>query len=174
MTDQQYLQNFDTLYEHFFDPIYRFVYRRVSDKEIVRDIVSETFLKVYKNLSSFIPQKGATLSSWIYTIARNEVFQYYRKNKHASVVALEDVPEIAHTEDPTDIINEAQTGMMIQHLLQQLETEDRDIILMKYFDGLHNNDIATMLDITANNVGVKLFRALQKLKTICLHNNIDV
>ena len=170
MTDQELIVDFDALYDRFFDPIYRFVYRRVNDKETVQDIVSETFLKVYKNISKFEPRQGASLSSWIYTIAQNETFQYYRKHKKETVHLEEDI-QVQGKEDVEQDLNDKQLSARTKELLQYVGEEDREMIIMKYFDELKNTEIAEILNIKANNVGVRLHRALQKFKKILEAHN---
>lgn len=174
MTDQEFLQDFEALYDHFFDPIYAFVFRRIADKESVHDIVSETFLKVYRSLDSFQPQHEGSLSSWIYTIAKNETFQYLRKIKDKQNVSLDDVPEPAVQADFVKEVDDHRLHDTVQTLLQQLPDEDRDLIRYKYFDELGNIEIADLLGITDNNATVKLHRALKKFKAVLEENGVQV
>lgn len=174
MTDRELIADFSELYDHFFDQIYRFVYRRVSHRENVEDIVSETFSKVYKHLPLFVPEKEGVLSSWIYTIAKNEVFQFLRKNKHHSSVDLDDIPEIPSGDNIPGTLNNEQWNTLLRHYLTFLPREEREIILYKYFDELSNQEIAVLSGITPNHVGVRLHRALRKLKHHLTENNITI
>ena len=174
MTDQTETLHFEDIYKTYFDAIYRFVIRRITDIETAQDIVSETFLKVYTHLHTFKPQKDASISSWIYMIARNEIFQHYRKHKKTTITPLDNIPELADTDNMSDIYNSQQITEIVHHLLQELPKEDQEIILMKYFDELSNTDIATITKTNPNNTGVKIHRALQKFKTICLHHHISL
>jgi RNA polymerase sigma-70 factor (ECF subfamily) len=166
MTEQEYIQDFEKLYDHFFDLIYRFVARRINEREMIHDIVSETFLKVYTHIESFTPQREGSLSSWIYTIAKNEIFQYIRKNKKKPCISLEETADIPFTEPFEERVDQEQVQKQMSHALHQLDEEDREIILYKYFDELNNIEIAALMHITANNVGVRLHRAMQKLKNV--------
>lgn len=164
---------FEELYAQYFDPIYRFVYRRVESKETVHDLVSDIFLKIYKALPNFQEKHEKGLTAWVYTIAQNEVFQYYRTQKNKSIVSLEHAEEIPSLESIKDEMDQSLLHESVKIYLEQLEKDDREIILLKYFDDLSNSEIASMLNLTANNVGVKLFRALEKLKNIMEQNKAN-
>ncbi len=159
-------EQFEQIYEQYFDSIYRFVARRVRGEADVQDLVSETFLKIYQHLPAFHPKHEGALRGWLYTIAKNEVYQYFRKQKHVSHTPLEELPEIASTEHIPDLFESEQVSTIVRGLLEKVEAEDREIILLKYFDELANTEIAEVLQITANHVGVRLHRGLQKFKKV--------
>jgi RNA polymerase sigma-70 factor (ECF subfamily) len=174
MTDQDYIEDFDRLYEHFFDLIYRFVARRIMDKETVHDIVADTFLKVYTHKNSFVSRQDGALSSWIYTIAKNEIYQYLRKHKNKKVVPLNDTLEIQEEECFGDNIDQTVLHDRMMRILEELETDEKELIMYKYFDDLNNQEIATLLNISTNSLGVRLHRAMQKLKTILADHHLTL
>lgn len=166
--------DFETLYDIYFDRVYRFVARRVHDTELTQDIVSESFLKIYKNLDAFIPQQEYSLISWIYTITHNEIRQHFRARKNKESISFDNVPELRSKEDVVDIVYKEQLHDTMKDLLEEIPLEEREIITYKYFDELQNIEIAELLKLSSNNVGVKLHRALQKFKTICEEHHITL
>src|SRR4051812_38116798 len=78
---------FGSIYNLYFEKIYRFIYYRVSHKEVAEDLAEEVFLKVFSKLSSI--EKDGSFEGWLYQIARNKVIDYYRDKKQ--LVALEEV-----------------------------------------------------------------------------------
>ncbi len=68
------------IYEEFFPKIYNYIYYQINNNAVCDDLVSSVFMKVVENIDKFDEQK-ASFSTWIYTIARNTVIDYYRKAK---------------------------------------------------------------------------------------------
>lgn len=70
--------NFDDIYNEYFNRVYKFCSYRVNNQEDAKDLASDIFVKIYKNINSFNPNKS-NLAVWIFTIARNSLTDYYRK-----------------------------------------------------------------------------------------------
>ena len=87
-------QAFGELYDIWAAKVYRFVYIKTKDVPVAEDIVSDVFLKAWQKLHQYKPQTGSSFSSWLYTIARNAVIDYYRLNQR-SELSFEDLPEMA-------------------------------------------------------------------------------
>ena len=71
---------FGQIFDMYYQKIFNYVLKRVSNVELARDITSETFYKAYKNLWQF-KWKNLSISSWFYRIATNESNYYLRKNR---------------------------------------------------------------------------------------------
>src|ERR1051326_1164607 len=81
---------FTELYNLYFKKIYRFIYFRVSHKEVAEDLSEDVFVKVFSKLSSL--SSDASFEGWLYQIARNTVIDYYRDKK-----ILVDLEEVENT-----------------------------------------------------------------------------
>ena len=73
--------NFETLFDLYYKLIFNCIFRRVADYDVSRDIASETFLKAYLNINSFVC-KNISILSWFYRIATNEINYHFRKAKN--------------------------------------------------------------------------------------------
>ena len=71
---------FEKIYYHFAPKIYSYFYFKISDKQLAEDLTSEVFIKVYKNLKKK-RFNSRSFKVWIYTVAKNTLIDYYRKNK---------------------------------------------------------------------------------------------
>src|SRR4051812_41906885 len=71
---------FRPLYEKYHEPIFRYIYQRSDDKEAAFDITQQVFVKALINLSRYT-FKGVPFSSWLYRIAKSEVYKAIEKNK---------------------------------------------------------------------------------------------
>jgi RNA polymerase sigma factor (sigma-70 family) len=130
---------------------------------MTEDLASQTFLKIAEKLGTYKSEKGA-LSTWIFTIALNEMRSYYRSQKGKIQIALEDITEL-----PSDVSLEedyklCEEKKAIIALLHDLDERQHNMITLKYFGDLSNKEIGEILGLTETNVSAILNRTLQKLK----------
>lgn len=156
---------FGLLYDKYVDQIYRYVMRRVNDAEVAEDLVSQTFFDALSHLKSY-QFKGYPFSAWLYKIAHNNVLKWYRVNNRVQKVDLEDIAEIRSDEDIVEGLNVQSEAEVVKAALLKLDPEDRELVRLKYFEEVSNIEIAEIMGISANNVGVKLYRALKELKQL--------
>lgn len=159
-------EKFAAIYDRYVEQIYRYVYRRVNDQATAEDLVSQTFYDALSHLKSY-QFKGYPFSAWLYKIAHNNVLKWYRTNSRYQKVDLEEVAELrdesAGLEEEIDIKEE---GLGVKAAMDKLDYEERELIRLKYFEEVSNIEIGQIMGITANNVGVKLYRALKRLKQL--------
>ncbi len=158
-------ERFAALYDKYVEQIYRYVYRRVSDQDLAEDLVSQTFYDALSHLKSY-EFKGYPFSAWLYKIAHNNVLKCYRTNSRAQKVDLDDIVELKSDENVPEEEDIRREKEDIMDLLHKLEYEERELIRLKYFEEVSNIEIGQIMGITANNVGVKLYRALKRLKQL--------
>ncbi len=159
-------EKFVLLYDKYFDQIFRYVYRRVSDKDAVEDLVSQTFYDALSHLKSF-EWRGFPFSSWLYKIAHNNVLKWYRQNQKTHFVELEKASDLVdHQANHAEEAAQKEEQHEIQEAMQQLEPEEREILRLKYFEGVSNIEIAEIMGLSANHIGVKVYRTLKKFKQL--------
>lgn len=158
-------QRFAELYDKYVEQIFRYVMRRVSDQQTAEDLVSQTFYDALTHLQSY-EARGYPFSAWLYKIAHNNVLKWYRTHSRVQKVDLEDIAELKGDQDvlAEEMVRESKEGIM--EVMEKLEYEERELIRLKYFEEVSNIEIGQIMGITANNVGVKLYRALKRLKQL--------
>ena len=165
-------QEFAVLYDKYVEQIYKYVFRRVQDKEQTEDLVSQTFFDALEHLESY-EFRGYAFSAWLYKIAHNNVLKWYREKTRGGYRV--DMEEMSNLKDEkVELKDEVNTLLEKSELMQSLDLlddEEREIIRLKYFEEVSNIELAHIMGITANNVGVKLYRALRKLKQLIENNN---
>ncbi len=161
------LKDFNVLYDRYYVRIFQYIYQRVQTESQAADITSETFIKAMENLKSY-KFKGVPFASWLFKIARNEVYLQHKKDSKIRQVNFKtnDIILIAEEIEEKGI---NKTEVLIA-AIKQLNSEETDLIEMKYFEKRSYAEMATILDLTENNVKVKTFRVVQKLKTF-IHPN---
>lgn len=161
---QKDINAFDELYKKYFPLMNRFIYHKVSEEEVRRDIVSNVFFKAMKNLYRFKYLYKGAFSGWLYRIAINEVTDYYRKNGRSRKLT----DEVKLNQDSIfseDIVINYDT---LREGLKKLSEKDQNVIILRYFEKLSNKEVGEVLGKKEGAVKVQVHRAMQKLKTIMI------
>jgi len=159
--------SFEVLFNVFFDPITRYVSKKVNN-ENVEDIVGEIFLKIIENLQKYKQTSEARFSSWIFRIARNTIIDFYRKKQLQIVSTTPDEEQEFQIldESPTPDITTNQTlnNEKINQFLKDLPEKQKEIIELKYQEGFSNEEIANITGYSEGNIRIIHMRAIKTLK----------
>lgn len=153
MTEQEKTK----LYEDYALKVRNFILSKVNDFNLAEDLTSEVFLKVYSNISSF-DEKKASLSTWIFTITRNLLIDYYRTRK----IHVE-LPEDLTYDEEVNICDEENLEILKKGL-KSLSEKERDVIILHYYSKLTLKDAAVKMGISYAYVKILHNNALGKLK----------
>jgi RNA polymerase sigma-70 factor (ECF subfamily) len=160
--DKVTLDNFPGLYDKYVGRIYNFVYYKTHHKETAEDLTSQTFMKAIKNLGQFSPAKGR-FSTWLYQIARNQVIDFYRAKKNDA--NIEDIWDLSGEEDIPRDFDTAEKLKKVESYLKELRPEQREIVLLRVWEGLSYREIAEALGKDETHCRVIFSRALKTLKS---------
>lgn len=155
---------FDVLYDKYYKPIFVFIHRRTGDVDLCADLASQVFLKALINIKKY-EYKGVPFSAWLFRIAFNEINMYFRKNNAGRVVSLDKgsiVQIIAEVQEEDN--SEAQQRMLTA--LKQINEEDTQLIELRFFEKRSFAEVGSIVGITENNAKVRVYRILEKIKTI--------
>jgi RNA polymerase sigma-70 factor, ECF subfamily len=161
-------EKFAPLYKKYHEQIFRYIYQRMDDQELAFDITSQVFLKAMKNLHKY-EYRGVPFGSWLYRIAKSELYQAFRDRKGQRTISIESV----HLSSVMEVFKDEESELNQKKLLQaisELKEEDVQLIEMRYFEQRAYKEIGEILEITENNAKVKTFRALEKLKQLFNQN----
>jgi RNA polymerase sigma-70 factor (ECF subfamily) len=157
---------FGALYDRYLTPIYRYIFLRVgSNKANAEDLTHQVFLSAWQNIKSY-EFKGFPFSSWLYRIAHNAVIDYYRTSKvHIDINALSST-ELVESPDFQIELDKRADLAKIKSAIAKLETDQQNVIIMKFVNDLTNKEIAKILGKSEGAVRVIQHRALKKLKDL--------
>ena len=150
------------IYAQYRDKVFGFVRSKVFRSEDVEDLVQEVFLKVYANLDRYDEVK-ASLSTWIYTITRNTVYDYLKAKRDRPVFELLDNTEDASEEAPYEELLSNETLEELACALQKLPQNQRDIIILIYYKNLDRRKVAEMFGMTYGQVRYLHDKAMKRL-----------
>ena len=152
------------LYDQHQPAIYRFVYYRVGDAATAEDLTGEVFVRVVEKIDSFV-YRDRPLLPWLYTIARNLVTDYQRRSAHAVMVPL-DERLVAEDQDVEQAAERKLTQGLLAAALVHLTEEQRQVILLKFVEGLENKDVAQIMGKSVGAVKALQHRGLAALERV--------
>lgn len=155
------LDNFGLIYDDFFDKIYRFIYYKTHHKQTAEDLTSKTFIKALEKINSFDSKKGL-FSSWIYRIARNNVIDYYRTNKKNFDIS--GIWDLGESKDFDKTIDDRDKLAQVSRYLKKFKPEQREIIIMRIWDGLSYKEISEIIGKKEGNCKMIFSRTMTKLR----------
>lgn len=159
---------FDILVGRWDRRIQGLIYRVVGGEEEARDLCQETFLKAYRGLGTF--KKEARFSSWLYQIALNASRDRLRRRRLRSHVSLEELSEDGDGPwagaGPTalDLVESQDLSRAVAAAVAALPDEQREVIVLKEYEGLTFQEISETLDVPLSTVKTRLYRGLGQLR----------
>jgi RNA polymerase sigma-70 factor (ECF subfamily) len=144
------------------------IYRLIGSEDEARDLCQEAFLKAYRGLGAF---KGeARFSSWLYQIALNLCRDRMRRRKGRTLVSLDaleadgQAPVLRDDTTALDLALSKDVERHVKAAVMALADDQREVIVLKEYEGLTFQEIANVLDLPVSTVKTRLYRGLDKLK----------
>ena len=161
-------RHFGQLYKMYYQQIFRYIYQKIDDSELACDITSQVFMKALTNIKKF-EYRGVPFSSWLYRIAKSEVYQSFRDRKvEMKLTASQIHNNISEEDSEEEVLNNRKIALI--QAMSLLKNQELRLIELRFFEKKSFKEIAEMEQITENNAKVKTFRALEKLRIIFKKN----
>jgi RNA polymerase sigma factor (sigma-70 family) len=153
------------LYERYYRQLYRFLFNMTRQKELSEDMVQNIFLRMLKYPEGFMG--FGEFKMWMYHIARNSVYDHFRKVKRTPAHSdLKDYEERIEGEQYTDApLEKEQELKTLETAMEKLSDENRELLILCRFQELKYNEIAKILNTTEGAIKVRVHRALNQLKS---------
>lgn len=156
------------LIHRYQNKLFYYANRLLGDPDDARDVVQDTFIKVYEHINSFDTDRK--FSSWIYRIAHNLAINQINKNKRVSAMELRTLDWLSeHHQEVEDFLaqeNRAELSRDMIKCLDLLRPEYKEVILLYYFENKSYEEISDIMRIPEATVGVWLKRAKAKLRDL--------
>jgi RNA polymerase sigma-70 factor (ECF subfamily) len=155
---------FALLVEKYHRPLLGFIYHLLGNPSAVEDVGQEVFLSAYRSLSRFEVERGTPFSAWLFTIARNQVYDELRKRR--PLFPLEDFFHLPDREaGPEESLLAKERMAALKETLSVLPENHRQA-LMDHLEGFTSADLARRGNLPEGTVKARLFRAKRMLRVL--------
>jgi len=157
-----------SFYEEYSGKIYRMMYFSARSEAEAEELTQSTFLAFFESLPRF--RGESRLSTWLYAIAKNILRNYYSRNKRKRETSLDDagvagemrsyLESLASDDEPPDeLVAREENAAVVRAVLGRLASSYREVLTLRFFDGLSNADVAAALGKKESTIRVLLHRA---------------
>ncbi len=169
---------------NYSDMLYAFTQKRVNNKEQAEDIVQDVFLSAWKAKESY--NGVASEKTWLFTVCKNKIIDYYRKHSKASIVSMDnseddeyfsvdrhfkaDLISKKDWDSSTSNIEKKEFYNILSLCKAKLKQLQQQVFAMKYLEDIDTDEICEVLGISNQNYWVLMHRAKIQLRT-CLEKN---
>ena len=141
--------------------VFGLAYSFVRNREAAEDVAQEIFIRIWRALPTF--DGRASLSTWIYTIARNTSLSALRgRRNHVSLSDLEMLPETDIIDESAKVESQAEQAALAR-LIDELPAKQRQVVLLFYLQDQSHEEVAAMLAMPVGTVKTLLHRARERL-----------
>lgn len=149
------LQEYNNCVEAHADGVYRFILKQIKDKDAAKDIVQDTFEKIWRKVDTIEAEKA---KSYLFTAAYHTMIDYTRKQKKQTDFSEVNFNEHSHTKQYSDLKE------ILNQALDQLPEVQKSVILLRDYEGYDYAEIGKITNLTESQVKVYIFRARTFLK----------
>ncbi|MDQ3008385.1 MAG: sigma-70 family RNA polymerase sigma factor [bacterium] len=145
----------------YHQPVVTFIGTKVSEAADAEELAQEVFINCLRQLPLF--RGDSQLWTWMQSIARHEIADYYRKRYAKKAIKALPLGELL---DGLAVANAQETSHQVKHVIQQLSHETQELLLLKYVDNKKVAEIAQMMGKTTKAVEAELYRARVEFKQV--------
>ena len=157
----QLKKDFSKTYDEHSDAIFRYAYFKLSDSEKAKDVVQDTFVKFWEYISAETELQN--VKALLYRIASNTIIDVYRKRKDFSLDTLADDGFDPAFEPEKDDFERHEAESVLE-AINKLDEDERNIMFMRYIEGMSFDDIAEVVGDRANTITVRVHRLIKQLR----------
>jgi len=162
---------FDELYQRYQSPLWAYFFRNTRDLQLSEDLVQETFLKLHAKFWDYLP--SGRFKGWLFRIAHNHLIDDVRRKSHDAL--LHATKRQAHEDDdhiqriagdllpPDASLEKQEVANLIEQLLDEIPSDQRETFTMHHFQDLSLPDIADAMDVPLATCKSRLRLAREKL-----------
>ncbi len=157
--------DFLEIYRAFYGKVFTFVLSLVRSKANAQDITQNIFMKLWKNRKNLEHIKS--MDDYLFILSKNACMDYFRKASRKKEISTDVFDEfllsriVSSPEKRIDALSDIEE---LRHVIDSLPLKRRDIFIMSRFDGLSNDEIASILGVSKKTVENQISLATKKIK----------
>jgi RNA polymerase sigma-70 factor (ECF subfamily) len=156
---------FHYLYDHYSGALYGVILRIVQSKDYTEEIIQDVFVKIWNSIQQYDSSKGR-FYTWMINIARNTAIDYLKSKSFQNELKNQPLPDFVYNSAELSTTNNSSDFIGFSNVLENLETDKKELIELAYYQGYTQNEISEKLKIPLGTVKTKMRNALMKLKDL--------
>ena len=171
-------QSFDVLLSRHQNRLFSYIYFIVRNRDVADDIFQETFVKAIVNIRKGKYTEQSKFSAWITRIAHNLIIDFFRQEKNENAISNDETEvdlfnnaNLSEGNIETQIIND-QTMRDVQHLMEKLPPNQREVVYMRFYQDLSFKEIADVTGVSINTALGRMRYALLNLRRMAKERNV--
>lgn len=156
------MQALGALYDQHQDAIFRYLWARLGERPLAEDLTGEVFTRMLTALPNYRPE--APFRAWLYRIARNLLFDHYRRQPRAPLPLHSAEAHSAPDADPVTLAEATLTVERLHRALAALEENQRDVVTLRFLSGFSLQETAAALNKTEAAIKALQHRGLAALR----------
>lgn len=151
--------------------VFNFALRYANDRYFAHEVVQNTFIQAFEKIHQL--KDPAKLRSWLYRIASNNCSTEGRKRARRQVTEVnEQILSHADPNNPVVMVEKQELKQLVMDLLQQIPDEQREVIIMKEYEGLKFREISEALGLSENTVKSRMYYGLDAMRKLMEQQNL--
>ena len=160
---------FDGLYLLYADRVYRFLAARLGDFDLAEEITSQVFLRLIEKITQYdiAPKDNAAIfTAWLYRMAYNKMIDVLRRNKKHYMAPISHAESLIDSHSVSDAVELRVTLEEVFDKLHQLNEQQRQVILLRFVEGLSIAETALIMDKSEGAIKALQHRSLEGLRRL--------
>ncbi len=149
---------FKALYDRYYDRLLRFVWLKIRDEEIIKDLVQEVFLRIWNGRENLDP--SCSTKAYLFSVAQNLSIDFLRRKRFENSYLSEQSSRTLHAEPDASF----ELRDKIAHALACVPDDQRSVFVLSRYEGLTYPQIATALNISIKTVESRMSKTLRFLR----------
>jgi RNA polymerase sigma-70 factor, ECF subfamily len=154
---------FAELFDHFAPRLKSFMMRKNASAELAEDLVQEAMIAVWTKARLYEPSKGS-VTTWVFTIARNLRIDRIRRDVHMPTVELGDYDEPSEAVEGEELLGRKQEDGLVAEALKTIPEEQRQVLVLSFIEDMPQSEIALKLSIPLGTVKSRMRLAYGHLR----------
>ena len=155
---------FGSLYEHYVDRIFNYVYYRTGNIHDAEDLTARVFYRAMNHVQRYI-DRGVPFSAWLYRIAHNLIANWHRDRSRHLEIPLDDAPTLHYKGEPPEVtLMQGQDQDALLKLIRSLPAERQHLLILKFVEHMSNTEIGEIMNRSEGAVKSLYHRTLLALR----------
>ncbi|MEM5515906.1 sigma-70 family RNA polymerase sigma factor [Henriciella sp. AS95] len=163
IADDKCRASFGTLFEYFGPRLKSYLKRMGADDAQAEEIVQDVMLTVWRKAGQF-DEKQASVSTWIFRIARNRQIDIHRQVTRPDLSPDEPMLQPAAEQQPDETVSRAQVEARVREQLKTLPAEQLELLKASFYEGLSHSEIAATYNLPLGTVKSRIRLAFERLR----------